>query len=159
MPLISCVDLPQLHKVLRYVQYNNCSCPAQLFLGRRGRRRRQAELELTNGSVGKITAVHAGLPTCLRGSLAYWHVSRTMHVLVTVVVGRPAHRHWVAMFRLLRVCTSELVMTRGPGRFSSSQDGPGWMEGLNRIDDKYAAQMILVLTEHENRGRGRQHQA
>lgn len=49
LPLISCVDLPQLHKVLRYVQY--CSCPAQLFLGRRGRRRKQAEL--TNGSVGR----------------------------------------------------------------------------------------------------------
>lgn len=147
MPLILSVDLPQLHKVLRYVQYNSCSCPAQLFLGRRGRRRRQAELELTNGSVRRSPAVHAGLPTCLRGSLAYWHVSRTMHVLVTVVVGRSVHRHWVAMFRLRRAGTSDLVMTWGPGRFSSSQDGPGWMEGLNRINDKYAAQMILVLAE------------
>lgn len=82
-----------------------------------------------------------------------------MHVLVTVVVGRSAHRHWVAMFRLLRAGTSELVMTWGPGRLPSSQDGPGLMEGLNRIDDECEAQMILVLAEHENRGRGRQHQA
>lgn len=159
MPLISCVDLPQLHKVLRYVQYNNCSCPAQLFLGRRGRRRKAGRTGAHQRLGWEITAVHAGLPTCLRGSLVYWHVSRTMHVLVTVVVGRPAHRHWVAMFRLFRAGTSDLVMAWGSGRLSSSQDGPGWMEGLNRIDDKYAAQMILVLDGHENRGRGRQHQA
>lgn len=158
MPLISCVDLPQLHKVLRYstiIVAAPRSCSSDAVAGGE----RQAELELTNGSVGKITAVHAGLPTCLRGSLVYWHVSRTMHVLVIVVVGRSAHRHWVAMFRLLRAGTSDLEMAWGPGRLSSSQDGPGWMEGLNRIEDKQAAQMILVLDGHENRGRGRQHQA
>lgn len=54
MPLISRVDLPQLYEVLRYKQY--CSCPAQLFLGRRGSRRKQAGL--TNGSTG-------GSPPCM----------------------------------------------------------------------------------------------
>lgn len=51
MPLISCVDLPQLHKVLRYstiIVAAPRSCSSDAVAGGE----RQAELELTNGSVG-----------------------------------------------------------------------------------------------------------
>lgn len=63
------------------------------------------------------------------------------------------------MFRLLRAGSSELVVTSGPGRLSSSQDVPGCVEGLHRIDDEGAAQMIPVLAKHEGPSCSRQHEA
>lgn len=63
------------------------------------------------------------------------------------------------MFRLLRVGSSELVVTWDLGRLSSSQDVPGCSEGLPRIDDEGAAQMIPVLAKYEGPRCSRQHEA
>lgn len=97
MPLISSVDLPQLYEVLWYVQH--CSCPAQLFLGRRGRRRKLAEL--TNGSTG-------GSPPCMlacnipeRNPVLACLLASHDHARFGHYRGQSARRHRVGMFRLL----------------------------------------------------------